>query len=205
MNTRTQFAHARGLCALAALAVVALLGACTHQVPTIAHTHIGHAITAFDGTPGDKGLFIVAEERAEEASRLAANLDSRTLGRDQSALAAELIEVLSGDAYGLKKALVESESHVTFTGDSEDASANVRRSAQAFAQGVNDVVRRCDLATLLANDLVRSGSADESSQLVTQIQDLVDRAQNGKTGAEVEIRCGAPLPGAPIPLGEPSP
>ena len=49
-----------GICILA-------MTACAHKPPTIAHTHIGHAVTAFDGTPEEKGLFTVAEERALEA------------------------------------------------------------------------------------------------------------------------------------------
>ena len=43
------------------------LGACAHQAPTVAHIHVGHAITGAHDTPGKVGYFTVAEQHARNA------------------------------------------------------------------------------------------------------------------------------------------
>jgi uncharacterized lipoprotein YmbA len=53
------------MCLLIA-ALLAMAG-CSHRAPTIAHVHIGHAMTGWHDTPGKQGLFIVAEQKAAEA------------------------------------------------------------------------------------------------------------------------------------------
>ena len=50
--------------ALALLAVAGTVG-CVTRPPTIAHVHIGHALTAVHVTPGHKGYILVAEQRAD--------------------------------------------------------------------------------------------------------------------------------------------
>ena len=50
---------------VSALGMVCLLaGGCTTRPPTIAHVHIGHAITGVHVTPQQEGYFVVAEKRA---------------------------------------------------------------------------------------------------------------------------------------------
>ena len=95
--------------------------------------------------------------------------------------------MLAGEDYGFTRALREAESHVVFAAEADDASANVKASAARFSQGVADVLRRSDLATLLAGDLVRSSDDAESAQLVAQIQDLVNRTADGAGADELEV------------------
>ena len=161
-------------------AMVAASFGCTHQPPTIAHTHIGHAVTAFDGTPGEEGLFVVAERRGREA---AAEV-SKVLGSNSSAnrndALANLIEALVGEDYGLKRAVVESASHIEFAADSPDASENVASGADTFVVGAQAVAKRCDLVALLSQDVLRGVGAAERRILLDRIGSLVDVIQNGE-------------------------
>ena len=57
-----------------ALAAIALLitGCVTVDLPSIAHVHVGHAITGWNDTPGGRGLCDVAQNEAAVASEHAA-------------------------------------------------------------------------------------------------------------------------------------
>ena len=62
--------------------VVLMLGliGCTSRPPTIAHVHIGHAITGVHVTPNQEGYLVTAERRAGqtvEFARLAASSKDR--------------------------------------------------------------------------------------------------------------------------------
>ena len=99
MNKHTYIT--RFMTILAAMCI-SLAGGCAHKPPTIAHTHIGHAITGFEGTPGDKGLFVVAEERAKEAQRLARDMVQTNVTESQANNnARELIAITTTDTYSL--------------------------------------------------------------------------------------------------------
>src|SRR5688572_24542919 len=58
---------------LARLAVVVAFGSslfgCAHQQPLISHAHVGHGLTHWQDTPGNKGLFTVAREEIDIARR----------------------------------------------------------------------------------------------------------------------------------------
>jgi len=158
--------------------------ACTSTPPTIAHTHIGHAITAFDGTPGEKGLFTEAEARADEALRYANQaVEPQATMADMKRAVDQVMTATVSEDYGLRKALVDSQSHITFAADSADASANVKDWAVRFASGVDEVVGRCDLIALLANDVRRSGNESEIRLLSARIRDLADANVNGGASA----------------------
>ena len=57
------------ICAL--ILVLVTLSSCTTRPPTIAHVHIGHALTGWVETPDSKGFFVVAEKNAQIAYRSA--------------------------------------------------------------------------------------------------------------------------------------
>ena len=102
------------------LGLLALQFSCASQAPTIAHTHIGHAITGFQGTPGDKGLFVVAEDRGLEAQTYMTELlASSDPGRSGQALDA-LLTTLVGENYGLKRSVHEAANHLEFAAQSID-------------------------------------------------------------------------------------
>jgi hypothetical protein len=146
---------------------------CSHVPPTIAHTHIGHSITGFDGTPEEKGLFVIAESRGNEALEFAtqAARENTSLAQKQTAVRQLLVATIS-EEYGLRLALSQADGHISFASKSEDASANVRRAGPEFSAQAQVVLQRCDLMALLANDVLGSSTLNEADLLTTQIYDL---------------------------------
>src|ERR1700743_3254520 len=95
---------------LAALAaVLSLLGVmgCVSRAPTIAHVHIGHAITGVHVTPNKEGYLVTAERRAAEAvdlaNRAAASGDLDEIKRD---VAAAVQDTDFEEGFGVKQAIV---------------------------------------------------------------------------------------------------
>jgi hypothetical protein len=157
-----------------------LLGGCVSRPPTIAHVHIGHAITAVHVTPDKQGYIVVAQQRAQEA------IESAT----QAASATDLAEIKrkvelanhatnSRDDFGVKESLVMAVAHISFAATSDDASANVQKSAPLFARDTTGVVQRCDLIELLSKDVAASTSTREASVSTAEIVKLTRANLNG--------------------------
>jgi hypothetical protein len=53
------------------LMAAAISSGCVSRPPTIAHVHLGHALTGVHVTPGRVGYLAVAEERALQAAEAA--------------------------------------------------------------------------------------------------------------------------------------
>jgi len=127
-------------CALLCL----LQTACTSTTPTIAHTHVGHAITGAHDTPQKEGYFVLAEQRAADAVKLA---EVATAPNQSSAQIAEQLSLVNKEVnlrpdYPLAAALKEAASHIAFAADSDDASDNVKRSSRAFSEAIEGVVAK---------------------------------------------------------------
>jgi len=165
--------------AFVVIALLAITG-CVSRAPTIAHVHIGHAITGVHVTPHQEGYLTTAERRAGQtvdfAQRAAA---SNALAEIKKDIAAAVKSADSEDDFGVKQAIVMAANHVTFAATSDDASLNVQRSAPAFAADITRVVERCDLIVLLAKDVEASGSAREAS---IPVEELVKLAQANVAG-----------------------
>ena len=106
-------------------ALAALLAAgCVTRPPTIAHVHIGHALTGVHVTPNHEGYFVQAEKRAQEAidaSRKAeASNDLQEIKQDA---AAAVKATDSEDDFGVKQAVAMSSNHISFAASS-DVAAN---------------------------------------------------------------------------------
>lgn len=162
--------------------VALVLAGCTSKPPTIAHVHVGHAITGAHDTPGGEGYFVLAERRAEAARDLAAR---RLAGGGppealQRALE-ELNEIVNtGASYPLGRALEESISHIEFAAESADASPNVRRSAAEFKRNSEGVLYRASLVNLYVQDAVSSTTAGEVEQLAGEVSRLVTAIVQGE-------------------------
>src|SRR5262245_50158079 len=135
-----------GVLVLAALAATA----CTTRPPTVAHVHLGHALTGVHVTPGQEGYLLVAEERAASIQQLS---DKATMDMDLAQLKTNIAEAVkatnSDDEFGLKHSLVQASNHISFAATSDDASANIRAGAPVFAKDITRVVERCELIGLL--------------------------------------------------------
>lgn len=161
--------------------IALVVSGCAHKAPTIAHVHVGHALTGWHSTPGKEGFFVVAENQAKKA--LDAAQRASTHNDDIIALKSDMALVVqatnpergSGDekpSYGVKQALNGAVNHIGFAADSADASENVQVSAEAFVVNASAVLERCDLITALARDIESTSSLEEAAVLAQEVLNL---------------------------------
>ena len=174
------------------LAAVLGLSACVTRPPTIAHVHIGHALTGVHVTPGHKGYVLVAEQRAAESLE-AAQTASRAadLHELKIAVASAVIATDNEENFGVKQSLTLAANHITFAATSADASDNVIRFAPVFKENTAAVIGRCEYIDLLGKDVAASSSMKEASLLVREIlkaaQANVDGDDSKKSGVRGAI------------------
>jgi hypothetical protein len=149
------------------------LVACVSRPPSIAHVHLGHAITAVHVTPGKQGYMLVAQKQAEDIFSLAQKAGAAT----DLALLKQQVEAANKatnakDAFGLKHSLIMASNHISFAATSADASPNVQKSAPEFARDIVRVVERCELIDLLGKDVAASSSLAEAQLLAGEIATL---------------------------------
>jgi hypothetical protein len=165
---------------IAMILPVAAAGCVSHP-PTIAHVHVGHAVTGVHVTPGQKGYFQQAEERAREAADKArAASGSQDLAEIKTFAASVVEATQSKEQFGLKHALVMSANHIAFAATSPDASINLQQSGPAFAKDTARVVERCELIALLGKDVAASTSASEATVLAGEISKLAAANLDGE-------------------------
>jgi len=172
------------------LALVCSTG-CVSRPPTIAHVHIGHALTGVHVTPNHEGYFVQAEKRAKEAIDAAQKgLASSELAEKRKDAAAIVKATDSDDDFGVKQALAMAANHITFAATSDDASINVQKSAPVFAGDVSRVMERCELIDLLGKDVQASKSVEEANVSLQEMNKLTlanlsgdDADGNGAVGA----------------------
>jgi len=120
--------------ALAGTVLSCVAGCVTIELPTIAHAHVGHAVTAFVDTPDNRPLFDVALADAAVAAEHATYAVEGA--RDVAAVRLHLGHVLHvmdptreavgpGSGYGLIKAIDGGADHLGFAQEVPDASANL--------------------------------------------------------------------------------
>lgn len=177
--------------AIVAVFLLATASGCVTRPPTIAHVHLGHALTGVHVTPNRDGYLLVAQARAKEAYASADQAAAAgTLDQVQAAVAAVLTATSSEDNFGLKQSLVLAANHVSFAATSEDASANVQGSAPVFAHDIARLIERCELIALLGKDVAAGKSREEADVAVEEIVKLTranlegeDADHDGKVGS----------------------
>ncbi len=168
---------------LRALALLTLLIAsgCVTRPPTIAHVHVGHALTGVHVTPGQAGYLLLAEERAATVRDLAQKAATVTaLPQIKTDVAAAVAATVSDDSFGLRHSLVQASNHITFAATSDDASANIRASAPQFARDIVRVVERCELIGLLGKDVASTTNVQEAQTLAGEIARLAQQNIDGE-------------------------
>lgn len=176
---------------VAMLMLVGMAAGCVSRPPSIAHVHIGHALTGVHVTPNHEGYFVQAEKRAKEAidaSQRALASDDLAEIRKDSAIVVKATN--SEEDFGVKQAIDMAANHITFAATSDDASINVQKSAPTFAGDVSRVMERCELISLLGKDVQASQtvaearvSMEEMSKLAKANLDGDDADGNGAIGA----------------------
>ena len=161
---------------------ILLLGAagCVSRAPTIAHVHIGHAITGVHVTPNQEGYLVTAERRAGQAvefSHVAAASTDLAVIKQNVAAAVKATD--SADDFGVKQAIVMAANHITFAATSDDATVNVQQAAPIFASHITRVVERCELIVLLGKDVEASTSVKEAAISVAELGKLTQANVSG--------------------------
>jgi hypothetical protein len=166
---------------LAVALVMPLAAGCvSRRPPTVAHVHIGHAITGVHVTPNKEGYIVSAERRARETTEFAVKAAASTELADIKRNIQQASEATNSiDAFGVKESVVMAVNHVTFAATSDDASLNVQKAAPQFAADSTRVVERCDLIALLSKDVQASSTVKEASISVTEIVKLAQANESG--------------------------
>jgi hypothetical protein len=158
-----------------ALVLTALLGmvGCVSHAPTIAHVHIGHAITGVHVTPNQEGYLSTAERRAAEtvdfAEKAASSQDLQEIKKE---VAAAVQSTDFEDGFGVKQSVVMAANHISFAATSDDASINVQKAAPIFASHITRVVERCELIALLGKDVQAAQTVKEAAVSVAELDRL---------------------------------
>jgi hypothetical protein len=175
------------------LLALGISGCVTSRPPTMAHVHIGHALTGVAVTPGQKGYLLEAEERAQSASDLANKAATEaSLEQIKLDVAAVVKATNSEDDFGLKHSIVLASNHITFASTSDDASENVKHSAPIFAHDITRVVERCDEIGLLGKDVQAAGSVQEATLITVEIRKLAEQNVNGEDAHGTGVLGGTP-------------
>jgi hypothetical protein len=166
--------------------VAAALGGCASQAPTIAHVHLGHAITGASNTPGQAGYLVVAEERARQA--VSAADDALAGGSDLPTRQAAIRQVNeitnTREDFPLVNAISEAASHVEFAANSPDASSNVKAASRDFSAGIDGIIERSELIGLYVLDAQRAQSVTEFDPLAEEIARLARANLEGDSDAD---------------------
>lgn len=169
------------LALLAAVPIAIGTSGCVTRPPTIAHVHLGHALTGVHVTPNREGYLLVAAEQARQARKAAQQArDSAELEEVKANIAAAVQSTTSTDGFALKQSVVLAANHVSFAAASADATINVQQSAPVFAKEIARVVERCELVGLLGQDVAASQSKDEAKVFVEEIVKLTKANAEGE-------------------------
>ncbi len=195
------------LLSLIGLLIVLAMPACTtvkekivtEKFPTISHVHIGHAITGWEYTSDKSGLFQVTEKEADIAlihagnalkGPLEINLIKLHVRDVMHAVNPESQKKGAGFGFGLKRALTESVSHITYAAESDDASENVQNFAKHFTRNSVATLDRCDLILALGEEVLSTVTTSEAISLAKEILNLasanvdgIDTDGNGDIGS----------------------
>lgn len=167
--------------------------------PPISHVHYGHTLTGWHDTPDKKGLFVTAEEVADEIARQSVELDTQIsqqpqFDKDGAVHSIQKISLLlegeSETDYTLLRALTKSSNHMLFAAESDDASLNMINGAQEFEKNVSAVFAREKLLRQIAqsismesNEQAIKKAARQLRILSVQILEGVDSNSDGVIGS----------------------
>jgi len=173
-----------------ALAILTLqLTACASVVrkdaPTIAHVHIGHAITAWNDTPGRQGLLVVAELAAVTAEansqlmlRSARDGDIARTKSFMKEIAMALDPQYFGtekdqNSYGLRRGTAEAMTHLTLSAGVFDATSNVQRTVTKTNVRAQDILDRSDELAVYLEAGLASNDQTELEIIAEEVARLV--------------------------------
>lgn len=168
--------------------VLLLLNGCATQLPTFAHVHVGHTLSAWPVTPNEQGLFTLSEELAVDivetaiaASELAKQGDfgaaAQAGGRIATMIGSTEDEVNAPDQFTFLAAFEQGVNHFRYAAQSNDATENLKQGLNSVIAKSPQVIARSkvikELATLLSTLNQEATIADAVQQLrVMAVQNL---------------------------------
>ena len=158
---------------------------CVHRQPTIAHIHVGHAITGAHDTPERVGYFVYAEKQAKLAAAAAELATKEGNNLDDVRLAVIAVnEITNLEApYPLTKAVQEAADHIEFAAKSDDASKNIIDGYLDFEASIEGVLFRGGLIAGFATQIEGAETMDEAMFIAEQVQGL---AQSNVYGEDTD-------------------
>lgn len=151
------------------------------DTPTIAHIHIGHAITAWPLAPHNQGLLVAAELASLAASTSAdlmleaareGDLESARHHLDAVILKVDptLINPDDEEAYGLRRAAAEAMTHLRLASEVEDATANVQRTVVRTDIKATQIIDRIDELTAYLAAGLQADTVGEMEIIAEEIE-----------------------------------
>ncbi len=173
-----------GVTLLLACVLLGVDGCVTVELPSIAHVHVGHAITAWPDTPQQQGLLEVALADAAVAAEHAAYATDGA--GDLAAVRLHLGHVLHtvdpvleptgpGSGYGLMRALQGSAEHLEYAAEVPDASANLRSGARGMAAALRSLQGEARAIATLAEDARGSTDAGHALAFAHEVRERAER------------------------------
>ena len=163
--------------------IMGLTACVTTQAPKISHVHVGHAMTAWRDTPNEQGLFVIAEqeaviafEHAQYALASAHDLDKLKMHvkHVQHTMDPGIVKEGAGLGYGFIKAISAARDHILFAADSNDASENIKNSAERWSENVDVIIQRSRLVVALSNDILVLDSYEDIIALTEELKLLTE-------------------------------
>jgi hypothetical protein len=192
------------------LAAVLSSSACATKVPKYSHIHVGHSLTGWVNTPENKGLFVTAEELANEIARLSVDSIDASRRQDFDVVrrnSKEINRLIGDDSravvtkpedYTFLTALQGSINHMQFASESDDASSNLQEGVKDFTDNVGIIFARTEVLTTLAEVTASETDADRLTDIVREIrvlavqnlegEDINDSGHIGDTPEEYGLR-----------------
>jgi hypothetical protein len=150
-------------------------------------THIGHVVNSFSDTPNGMGLLPVAFAEARTAAQhaglatKAATLDAMKLhaGHVINAMDPTIVPNGPGLGYGMKKAALNTATHIELAAKAAGASPNVIMHSQHVATAARNAAARADEIIALAQKVQAATTMPEAAALLSQIVSLCDQVLAG--------------------------
>ena len=174
------------------LTSVLILTGCVTEVPKFSHIHIGHSMTGWVNTPGNRGLFVEAEKIADNIARLSVESINAVSKSDQSIVVqnSQQILLLLGDdphpeikeqgKYTFLAAFQGSVDHMGFAAESEDASENIKQGVRKFIANSGTIFARVEVLWTLAEAATSESDANVLADIAREIRVLAVQNLEGE-------------------------
>ncbi len=176
-----------GMSLLALSLITGCGSAITKKTPPFSHIHIGHSLTGWAATPGKKGLITVAEQEAKAVLNNALQASkSNSLSQKKKYISNALHAVDpkassagSGLGYGLTRALTESIAHLQFAANSDDASANIKRTVPTITQKAQKLAKLSNQLKVFGQAAANATTMGEMNALQNEFLSTIKKMSNG--------------------------